>query len=97
MTCWSLTLDLEDSGSHLTGSLSLDQSGQVRSECLMCTFRASCCSAHLSRAQVPAFASSSVQDRTGSVRFMLCCELVDYNMDGPSLIFVVNNQVPGEL
>ena len=29
----------------------------------MCTFRASCCSAHLSRAQVPAFASSSVRDR----------------------------------
>ena len=36
--------------------------GQVRSECLTCTFRASCCSAHLSRAQVPAFASSSVRD-----------------------------------
>ena len=27
---------------------------QVRSECLSCTFRTSCCSAHLSRAQVPA-------------------------------------------
>ena len=27
--------------------------GQVRSECLTRTFRASCCSAHLSRAQVP--------------------------------------------
>ena len=26
-------------------------SGQVRSECLTCTFRASCCSARLSRAQ----------------------------------------------
>ena len=29
-------------------------SGQVRSECLTCTFRASCCSARMSRAQVPA-------------------------------------------
>ena len=26
---------------------------QVRSECLTCTFRASCCSARLSRARVP--------------------------------------------
>ena len=34
---------------------------QVRSECLMFTFRASCCEARLSRAQVPA--GSSVQDR----------------------------------
>ena len=30
------------------------RSGQVRLECLTCTFRASCCSARLSRAQVPA-------------------------------------------
>ena len=30
------------------------RSGQVRSKCLTCTFRASCCSARLSRAQVPA-------------------------------------------
>ena len=37
--------------------------GQVRSECLTCTFRASCCSARLSRAQVPGFAGSSVRDR----------------------------------
>ena len=29
---------------------------QVRSECLTCTFRASCCSARLSWAQVPTFA-----------------------------------------
>ena len=36
---------------------------KVRSECLTCTFRASCCSARLSRAQVPAFTDSSVQDR----------------------------------
>ena len=28
-------------------------SGQIRSECLTCTFRAGCCSARLSRAQVP--------------------------------------------
>ena len=35
-------------------------SGQGRSECLMCTFQASCCSTHLSWAQVPAFAGSSV-------------------------------------
>ena len=36
----------------------------VRSECLRCTFRASCCSAHLSWAQVLDFAGSSVWDRT---------------------------------
>ena len=35
----------------------------VRSECLTCTFRASCCSARLSRAQVQAVAGSSVRDR----------------------------------
>ena len=35
----------------------------IRSECLTCTFRASCCSAHLSRAQVPALAGFSVRDR----------------------------------
>ena len=40
------------------------RSGQVRSECLTCTFRASCCSAHLSWAQVLAFAGSAVWDRT---------------------------------
>ena len=39
------------------------RSGQVRSECLTCAFKASCCSARLSRAQVPAFAASSVRDR----------------------------------
>ena len=37
---------------------------RVRSgQCLMCTFRASCCSARLSWAQVPTFAGSFVQDR----------------------------------
>ena len=36
---------------------------QVRSECLTCIFRASCCSARLSWAQVPAFVDSSVRDR----------------------------------
>ena len=40
------------------------KSGQVRSECLMCTFRTSCCSVRLSRAQVPAFSGSSVRGRT---------------------------------
>ena len=39
------------------------RSCQVRSECLTCTFRASCCSARLSRAQVPAFTGSSDRDR----------------------------------
>ena len=39
------------------------RSGQVRSECLTCTFRASCCSARLPRAQVPAIAGSSIRDR----------------------------------
>ena len=43
-------------------------SGQVRSECLMYTFRASCCSTRLSRAQVPAFAGSSVRDRKKRVK-----------------------------
>ena len=37
--------------------------GKVRSECLTCTFRASCCSAGLSRAQILAFAGPSVQVR----------------------------------
>ena len=41
------------------------RSGQVRSECLTCTVRASCCSARLSRAQVPTFAGSFVRDRNG--------------------------------
>ena len=36
------------------------RSGQVRSECLTCTLRASCCSARLSWAQVPAFAASDI-------------------------------------
>ena len=36
--------------SHCSTAL---RSGQVRSVCLTCTFRASCCSARLSRAQVP--------------------------------------------
>ena len=35
----------------------------LRSECLTCTFRESCCSTRLSWAQVPVFASSSVLDR----------------------------------
>ena len=41
---------------------------QVRSgQSLTCTFRAICCSACLSRAQVPAFSGSSVRDRYSSV------------------------------
>ena len=40
------------------------RSDQVRSgQCLKCTFRERCRSARLSRAQVPAFAGSSVWDR----------------------------------
>ena len=39
------------------------RSGQVWSEFLTRTFRASCCSARLSWTQVPAFVSSSVRDR----------------------------------
>ena len=37
--------------------------GQVRSESLTCTFRTSCCSARLSRAQVSAFVGFSVRNR----------------------------------
>ena len=37
--------------------------GQVSSKNLTCTFRASCCSARLSRAQVSALVDSSVRDR----------------------------------
>ena len=56
MTTWCAILKL---GEYLRGSIHrahmLIQSGQVRSECLTCTFRASCCSTRLSRAQVLAF------------------------------------------
>ena len=41
------------------------RSGQVRSVCLKCTFRASCCSARLSREQVPAFAGSLYKKKRG--------------------------------
>ena len=37
--------------------------GQVKSDCLTCTFRASRCIARLSRAQMLLFACSSVRDR----------------------------------
>ena len=37
--------------------------GQVMSESLMCTLEASCCSARLSRAQVPTYDGSFVRDR----------------------------------
>ena len=49
---------------------------QVRSECLTCTFRASYCSTRLSRAQVPAFAGSSVRDRFGTCK--LCSILKQF-------------------
>ena len=39
--------------------ITLSWSGQVRSECLTCTFKASCCSAHLSLAQVQASLSGT--------------------------------------
>ena len=39
------------------------RSGQVRSECFNCTFRANCCSARLSRVQVLALAGFSVRNR----------------------------------
>ena len=41
----------------------LERSGQVKSECLTCMFRKSCCSARLSRTQILAFASFSVHDK----------------------------------
>ena len=52
-------------GSHVDASSIPERGhkGQVRSECLTCPFRASCCSARLSRVQVPAFTGYSVQDR----------------------------------
>ena len=37
--------------------------GFISAQCLTCTFRASCCSARLSRAQVMTFADFSVWDR----------------------------------
>ena len=50
---------------HYTGySFSL---GQVRSECLMCTFRASYCSARLSWAQVLAFTGTGNKGGGGGV------------------------------
>ena len=54
---WNMPCTLSSVAAHLF------MSGQVRSECLTCSFRASCCSARLLRVQEPAFAGSSVQDR----------------------------------
>ena len=48
---------------------------QLRSECLACTFRANCCSARLSRAQIPAFVGSSIRDRSVCV----CVCVLDYH------------------
>ena len=51
----------------------------VISDCLTCTFRASCCSARLSRTQILSFACSSVRDKTKSealyYRAVLCALL----------------------
>ena len=44
----------------------------TRSECLTCTFSANCCSVRLSRAQVPAFAGSSVRDMSTTVCMNVC-------------------------
>ena len=41
------------------------RSGQVRSECLTCTFRASCCSARLSRVQLPFHSPGQKKKRSG--------------------------------
>ena len=61
--------------------------GQVKSECLTCTFRASGCSARLSRAHVPAFAGSSVRDRL-NIRTHLLYMLQALRLLNPALIFV---------
>ena len=60
---WVTQMTEETCSKHNGLLFVISRSGQVRSECLTCTFRASCCSARLSRAQVPPFAGSSVQDR----------------------------------
>ena len=49
---------------QLALNVHVKHSYQVRSECLSCTFRASCCSARLSRAQISDIAGSSVRDKT---------------------------------
>ena len=43
--------------------LKMVRSGQVRSECLTCTFRRSCCSTRLSRTQVPASGTGTKRGR----------------------------------
>ena len=53
-----INLDLRQTRSRF-GS----RSGQVKSECLTCTFRASCCSARLSLGTGTAFVGSSIRDR----------------------------------
>ena len=64
-----------------SGQVISKQTTQVGSECLTGTFRARCCSACLSRAQVPDFAGSSVQDRNEPVRITCACHGHRY---GPS-------------
>ena len=43
--------------------LKMVRSGQVRSECLTCTFRRSCCGTRLSRTQVPASGTGTKRGR----------------------------------
>ena len=58
---WRQYAHCDPAGSLKVGLSS--RSGQVRSEGLTCTLRASCCRACLSQARVLAFARSSVRDR----------------------------------
>ena len=77
--------------------------GQVRSECLTCTFRASCCSARLSLA----FTGSSVRDRSAPTkRGARCSSMVrafargtmgrriDPSWGGPIELFLVPASAP---
>ena len=57
-----LNVVMEYGDDNLSDTSSSDGS-ETGSESSMCTFRASCCSARLSRAQVPTFAGSSAWDR----------------------------------
>ena len=49
------TQEYQDGGIKMININNFIAVGQVSSECLTCTFIVSCCSARLSRAQVPAF------------------------------------------
>ena len=52
-------------GVYRCGPTGQVRSGQVRSEYLTCTFKASCCSPRLSRAQVPVPLSGTGKKRGG--------------------------------